>query len=127
MMLKYHGCFPELWRELCAIYDCAGEDDVSASRGDFDLAAAGARAPTWSPAIAVESKHSIPKVSPFAKGQPSSSQGTLFQGHVPRSSEAMDATMLAAQERMEDDEMVVDPASWPHPSESELERIAGYM
>ena len=66
LMLKYHGCFPKLWRELCAKYDCAGEDDVSGSRGEFDLAAAGARAPTSSPAIVVEPKHSIPKMSPFA-------------------------------------------------------------
>ena len=46
LMLRHHGCFPKLWRELCAKYDYAGDDDLSGGHGEFDLAAAGARAPT---------------------------------------------------------------------------------
>ena len=99
---------------------------MSGSQGEFDLAAAGARDPTSSPATVVEPKYSIPRMSPFAKGLPSSCQETPFQGHVPQRTEAMDATMLAAQERMEDDEMIVHPDLWPRPSDSDLERIAAF-
>ena len=38
----------------------------------------------------------------------------------------MDATMTAAQERVEDDQLVVDPAQWPNPEHQQLERIAAY-
>ena len=34
--------------------------------------------------------------------------------------------MTAAQERVEDDELVVDPAQWPNPEHQQLERIAAY-
>ena len=99
---------------------------MSASQGEFDFVVANVAVPTSSLETEVDPGYSVPRSSPFAKGQPSTSPYFSSRGHAPERAEAMNATMMAAQERMEDDEPVVDPAQWPNPEHQQLERIAAY-